>query len=361
MQPQRAAASEIEPGTLGVELRGYGSDGSYLGVIEDGVGSDVKLFNESNWQPGMAGARFIQVVNVGDLPASYTIWFTVEEASLAGALEYSLVATGSIASSPQAQWQAMGELGQVRATGELATGAVQTYRLEYRWPNHGDLDNSFMGLRFSASIHAYITQVVDDGPGGGGGGGGGGGTGGGGDAGDGGSPGGGPSLSVPTAPGTVNVVPPGTPEPGTGSGDQGGSRQDGTTSVIESQDVPLTGTNVFGLSIGTSSWALVNLLCCTCGVFDALLFLLMLIVHRRRVPWRLLNVVVAVMGVLLFLFTEDMRLPMVLVDEWTIWMALLLLIEVVFSLVVVAGRDRRDEREEERDDGRDAYRGAHGL
>ncbi|MCL2707191.1 MAG: InlB B-repeat-containing protein, partial [Dehalococcoidia bacterium] len=89
-------------------------------------------------------------------------------------------------------------------------------------------------------------------------------------------------------------------------------------------------------------WALVNLILCGIGVFTALFALVRVFAHKnnkqnneRRYTWNtnmvwlLATVIAAIAGVILFLFTENMRNPMALVDFWTLFNAVILLLGVI--------------------------------
>jgi hypothetical protein len=55
---------------------------------------------------------------------------------------------------------------------------------------------------------------------------------------------------------------------------------------------------------------------------------------QRRSLWLIATVVLAVVGIVVFLLTEDTRFPMSWVDEWTIVNAAILLVEIVAVLFV---------------------------
>jgi hypothetical protein len=73
----------------------------------------------------------------------------------------------------------------------------------------------------------------------------------------------------------------------------------------------------------------------------------------RRIPLlgpilRIIAVLLALGAVILFLLTEDVRNSMVLIDKWTILMALILLVETVaIGVDVLFSGKRRDEEEDE--------------
>ncbi len=69
---------------------------------------------------------------------------------------------------------------------------------------------------------------------------------------------------------------------------------------------------------------------------------------RVRAIWLALAVIMGVGGIVFFLLTEDIRLPMVLVDKWTIWSALIFIGEVVSDAFVI--RRKKDESQDDDED-----------
>ena len=72
---------------------------------------------------------------------------------------------------------------------------------------------------------------------------------------------------------------------------------------------------------------------------------------RKRFTALLIAGVVAVLAVILFILTQDMRLPMVLVDFWTIAHVILLIGEIIALRAVYKKKDQEDEDD---DDGLEA-------
>ncbi len=68
---------------------------------------------------------------------------------------------------------------------------------------------------------------------------------------------------------------------------------------------------------------------------------------RERVGWKLFEIVPFLFGTILFFLTENMRLPMILVDKWTILMVVTLLIAITLALLT---RQRDPEEEPDEDD-----------
>ena len=67
---------------------------------------------------------------------------------------------------------------------------------------------------------------------------------------------------------------------------------------------------------------------------------------KRKGIGRVLIIVVAIISLILFILTEDMRLPMEFIDEWTIWMIILLVIALVLALIT---RKVTEEPDDEQD------------
>ena len=63
---------------------------------------------------------------------------------------------------------------------------------------------------------------------------------------------------------------------------------------------------------------------------------------KRQMFWRIAGAVVAIASVVAFFLTEDMQLPMVFVDRWTILMALLAVIQIVALVLRRHGRNKQD-------------------
>ncbi len=64
----------------------------------------------------------------------------------------------------------------------------------------------------------------------------------------------------------------------------------------------------------------------------------------KRRPSKFLGLIPAIGSIVLFVLTEDMRNPMTLTDKWTIWMALIALVNVVLAF---ATRNKKQENEDE--------------
>ena len=69
--------------------------------------------------------------------------------------------------------------------------------------------------------------------------------------------------------------------------------------------------------------------------------------QKRGWICKVLGVIVAIASVVLFILTEDMSLPMVLIDNWTIWMVVLAVVELVLLLVGRHWKDVEEDDEEQ--------------
>ena len=169
---------------------------------------------------------------------------------------------------------------------------------------------------------------------------------------------------------------------GAGAGAVAGAPADGTPApapqtTIDDPEPPLA-----GVKDGEDYWALINLIAMILTWITAILGLIFYIRRRnqaskledrneealkaaaaggapadleeaeepdklkRKGIARVLTIVVAIISLILFILTEDMTLPMELIDEWTIWMIILLVIALVLALIsrkVTAGPDDQQE------------------
>ena len=110
-----------------------------------------------------------------------------------------------------------------------------------------------------------------------------------------------------------------------------------------------------------AAWALINLICAILTVVFSVLLLVGLAGKNEKTEendageevekeikkkkfWRIFSIVPALAAVIVFLLTENMRLPMVLVDRWTLLMVIIALVQV---LVMVFGKKTTKDPEEE--------------
>ena len=65
---------------------------------------------------------------------------------------------------------------------------------------------------------------------------------------------------------------------------------------------------------------------------------------KKKGLWRLASLIPALGAILAFILTEDMSLPMILVDRWTILMVIIGLVQI---LVAIFSKKKKEEVEEE--------------
>ena len=125
------------------------------------------------------------------------------------------------------------------------------------------------------------------------------------------------------------------------------------TTTITPDTVPLSGAG--------ASWALINLILTVVGILLAIgLFIAYFSkrkeeetdddeqveqLRKKRMTWRIINLIAGVIAIVVFLLTEDITLPMALVDWWTICHVIIFILQIVFS--VIATRKKKDEEEVE--------------
>jgi transaldolase len=63
--------------------------------------------------------------------------------------------------------------------------------------------------------------------------------------------------------------------------------------------------------------------------------------RRKRIGVRIVSIIAAIAAIIVFVLTEDMRLPMQMVDMWTILHAVILIVQLV--LTAFATRKKSDD------------------
>jgi len=138
-------------------------------------------------------------------------------------------------------------------------------------------------------------------------------------------------------------------------------RDDGLLVTIpDLLDIPLRATPAMGFL----AWALVNLILAIAGILLAIITVIRILVRNKkddecyedesepekeqrakhRMIWTLTTLIAAILGVIVFILTEDIRLPMVLVDKWTIVNAIIFIAGVI-GYVFAVKREKDDETE----------------
>ncbi|MCL2757004.1 MAG: InlB B-repeat-containing protein, partial [Coriobacteriia bacterium] len=125
-----------------------------------------------------------------------------------------------------------------------------------------------------------------------------------------------------------------------------------TTPPVLIPDAPTATTNF-------AAWALVNLILAVVGMLAAVAMLVAFAFgrkendvsaeafagkdvdegeekqRRKRLTWRIINVAAGVAAVILFLLTEDITLPMTLVDSMTIWQLVVFVFQIAFGVLAL--------------------------
>ena len=170
------------------------------------------------------------------------------------------------------------------------------------------------------------------------------------------------TLTVTAVPGPTPPTPTPTPD-----GDGGGPAVAAAAPIVDTP-VPTTIDEPAPPKAVNAYWALINLLC---TIATALLSLIMLIRYfgkrkdeeeltdpatgervtrdveeQRGGLARIASLIPAIGGIIAFLLTEDMSLPMAMVDKWTVLMIVILAIQAGVGIVAKL-RDEKDDEDEE--------------
>ncbi|MBQ3322130.1 MAG: InlB B-repeat-containing protein [Firmicutes bacterium] len=172
---------------------------------------------------------------------------------------------------------------------------------------------------------------------------------------------------------TVTAAPTPTPTPtptpnNPGGGTAAAAAPAAAPQVIADEPTPTTIVDEPAPKAAPAYWALINLLC---AIATALLSLIMLIRYfgkrkdeeeladpatgemvtrdveeQRGGLARIASLIPAIGGIIAFILTEDMSLPMAMVDKWTVLMIVILAIQAGVGIVAKLRDDKGDEDEE---------------
>ena len=191
-----------------------------------------------------------------------------------------------------------------------------------------------------------------------------------------------PTPVAPVVPATVatptpkpTATPSTTPSDNGGKGDGnndgeiGETINDNDTPLANGEDIADNATPLAGL--GTGAWALINLILTIVTTLLSILLLIGYIGKKKKALededgnvvldengkevmeyeknkkglWRLISIIPALIAIIVFIFTEDMTLPMIFVDKWTILHVVIALVQVVVMVLCKKKKDENDEDE----------------
>ena len=181
------------------------------------------------------------------------------------------------------------------------------------------------------------------------------------------------TVATPTP--TPTATPSATPSDNGGKGDGnndgeiGETINDNETPLANGEDIADNATPLAGL--GTGAWALINLILTIVTTLLSILLLIGYIGKKKKALededgnvvldengkevmeyeknkkglWRLISIIPALIAIIVFIFTEDMTLPMIFVDKWTILHAVIALVQIVVMVLCKKKKDENDEDE----------------
>ena len=191
-----------------------------------------------------------------------------------------------------------------------------------------------------------------------------------------------PTPVAPVVPATVATpTPKPTATPSTAPSDNGGKGDgnndgeigetinDNETPLANGEDIADNATPLAGL--GTGAWALINLILTIVTTLLSILLLIGYIGKKKKALededgnmvldengkevmeyeknkkglWRLISIIPALIAIIVFIFTEDMTLPMIFVDKWTILHVVIALVQVIVMVLCKKKKDENDEDE----------------
>ena len=66
---------------------------------------------------------------------------------------------------------------------------------------------------------------------------------------------------------------------------------------------------------------------------------------KNKIALRIISIIISIISLIFFLLTEDITLPMVLIDKWTIYMIIILVIQCI---IVILSKHKVKEYEKEK-------------
>jgi heme/copper-type cytochrome/quinol oxidase subunit 2 len=133
------------------------------------------------------------------------------------------------------------------------------------------------------------------------------------------------------------------------------------------EGIPIFGRVPLAAPKGFAAWSLLDLILMLVGIVAAIVMIILVLKNRKRekdeedftyvedeeeekkkirVPWMILSIILAIVSLILFLITQDMRLPMFWVDEWTIAFVLILVIELIGTRLTFNKKKENEEAAE---------------
>ena len=127
--------------------------------------------------------------------------------------------------------------------------------------------------------------------------------------------------------------------------------------VIEPDETPLA-------PMPTGAWALVNLILMLLTVLASLLLLIGYLGKKKHTErdeygnkridytrnkkgfWRVASLIPAIAAVIAFVLTENMKLPMIMVDRWTLLMAVIAVLQLIVAVMSKKQKESQDEEDE---------------
>lgn len=160
-----------------------------------------------------------------------------------------------------------------------------------------------------------------------------------------------------------------TPTNGGTTANNGETINDNETPLADGENIEDNATPLAGL--GTGAWALLNLILTIVTTIISILLLIGYIGKKKKVLededgnvvldengeevleyekskkglWRLISIIPALLAIIVFIFTEDMTLPMIFIDKWTILHVIITLVQIVVMVLCKKKKDENDEDE----------------
>jgi len=104
---------------------------------------------------------------------------------------------------------------------------------------------------------------------------------------------------------------------------------------LEDEATPLVGQPL------VLSWSLLNLLLAAATV----LLMVLAVIDYKKSSFRMISIIPGMLAVVIFFLTEDVTRVVGIVDQWTVWMAAILLLQIIVLFLSERKHEKREGAE----------------
>lgn len=124
--------------------------------------------------------------------------------------------------------------------------------------------------------------------------------------------------------------------------------------------VPMIGSDnpipLYGGFGGEHVWSLLNLILTIAGILHSIGLGILWVMNLKKqynnevtqkIPFRIIGILAGAVSLVVFLLTQDLRTLMVVVDKWTLWMVVIAVLQVIFSILARFKKQNQNDENSE--------------